>query len=409
MHVLINAASAHMGGAVTFLKNVLPWFARVAPDWRFTTYVPDPTKSKLAGVADRGVHLISYPLGDTSGMRRLYFDQVMIPRLIRTQGVDILFSTTGFGTFFCPAPEVLLVRNMAYFDPAFHARYHNLGRSLRKNSVRRWHSILSMRAADAVVFPSRAMQDSVGAYTTFAGTRVESIHYGFDHEAFSKTELGDAAISKDVATWKEEGYQVLLSVSTFAVQKNYETLVEALALLRRRGMKLKLLTTISREKTTDTAEYDALMARAGDLGVADDIVQLGYIPYENLGSVYRLADAYVFPSFTESFGHSMVEAMAAGLPVIAAGTPVNREVCGTAAEYFDTFSADGAAQTIANVLLNPELRPGMRQRSKERAADFSWKRCAEQYVTLFRELASSGPVLAYASNGTPAQPHHVEE
>src|SRR5690606_7239692 len=136
-----------------------------------------------------------------------------------------------------------------------------------------------------------------------------------------------APILQQVARLKEN-HRVLLNVSTFSVQKNLETLIEALARLRERGLDVVLLTTTSRDKTTDTAEYDALVRRAEELGVRQNWVELGYVPYHELGHLYELADLYVFPSFTESFGHSLVEAMACGLPVVASGMPVNREVCG---------------------------------------------------------------------------------
>src|SRR5690606_25403891 len=123
----------------------------------------------------------------------------------------------------------------------------------------------------------------------------------------------------------------------------------------------------SRDKTPDTAEYDALVRRTGELGVRQNWVELGYVPYPELGHPSELADLYVFPSFTESFGHSLVEAMACGLPVVASGMPVNREVCGDAGVYFDTFDAADCANKIAAVLTDASKAEDLVAASRRRA------------------------------------------
>ncbi|MDX1546579.1 MAG: glycosyltransferase family 1 protein [Rhodothermales bacterium] len=388
MRVLINAASAHMGGSVTYLRNVLRWAPQLAPDDEFIAYVPAKTRAKLAGAGvDPRVTLEPYPYADTSGPSRLYFDQVRIPRLLGEHRADVLFSSTGFGTFFSPRPQVLLIRNLAYFDPAFQAKYRELGRSLKKNTARRWHSLLSIRQADLVLFPTRAMQALVAHYIDLEGKWTESIHYGFDHAAFTQAGSETAALAGDLCRWKADGYRLLLNVSTFAVQKNVETLVEALPHLKAQGVRAKLVTTLSRDVTTDRAEYDALMRRVEALGLREDVVTLGYVPYRQLGALYQAADLYVFPSFTESFGHSMVEAMAAGLPVVAADTAVNREVCGTAGRFFRTFDPLDCARTLASVLQDGAARARQAERAAARARHFSWERYAEQLIALFREAA----------------------
>jgi glycosyltransferase involved in cell wall biosynthesis len=390
LHVLVNAASAHMGGSVTYLQNVLEWLPVVAPDDRFVVYLPRATREKLADLGDGArIQLEDYPYPNTGGLARHHFDQVAIPRLVARHDANLLFSSTGFGTWFSPRAQVLLVRNMAYFDPAFQARYRELRRSLRRNTLRRWHSLLSIRRADFVLFPTRAMRTMVEQYAPLNGTPSRCIHYGFDGKTFAGTEDAGGELPPEFTRWKAEGYHILLNVSTFAVQKNYETLVSALAVLHAQGFRIKLLTTLSREATTDTAEYDALLRHVHALGLQDDVVTLGYVPYRRLHALYRAADLYVFPSFTESFGHSLVEAMAAGLPVVAADTPVNREVCEEAGRYFNTFDAADCASAIAGLLGEAGERRRLASMSVDRAASFSWRRYVEELTSCFREAAQA--------------------
>ena len=388
MHVLINAASAHMGGAVTFLKNAVPALAGADDELAVTVVAPAATVDQLAGMETARLRLQKYPHPRTSGMQRMYFDQYEVPRLVNELNADILFSSTGFGTFRSPRPQVLLVRNMAYFDPIFHQKYRELGRSLRKNTMRRWHSLLSVRTADIALFPTGAIRDAVGRYIHLRDDRTRVIHYGFDHARFARTADASFAWTAKIEQWKRDEYVVLLNVSTFAVQKNVETLVEAMGVLRARGRKVKLLTTISRDKTTDIAEYEALYRRARTLAVDEDVIELGYIPYDELGSVYRAADLYVFPSFTESFGHSLVEAMAAGKPVVAANSAVNVEVCGSAGAYFESFDAESCANVINDILSDEMRLERMREASIARANAFSWRVYGESLIRLFHDLVA---------------------
>jgi len=382
--ILINAASAHMGGSVTSLQNVLQELPEQFPEAHVQVYVPEATCEELP--ACERVEVRAYPYENTRGLQRLYFDQIEIPRITRQTDADVLFSATGFGTLWSPVPQVLSIRNMAYFDPRYEARYRELGRSFVKTRLRRWHSLLSIQAADLVLFPTRAIRDIVGSYVSLHGIGTQVLHYGYDTSRFDVRDGKRDSAREDLLGREEGGGPLILNVSTYAVHKNLETLIEAMPALQKAYPGLKLITTTSRNQTSDTAEYDALKEKAAQLGVADNWIELGYVPNEELPAVYQAADAYVFPSFTESFGHSLVEAMASGLPVIAADTAVHREVCGDAAAYFDTFDTTDCAETICAVLENDDRRTEMARASVRRADHFSWEQYTNRLSELFREL-----------------------
>ncbi|HYE72551.1 MAG TPA: glycosyltransferase, partial [Blastocatellia bacterium] len=102
-----------------------------------------------------------------------------------------------------------------------------------------------------------------------------------------------------------------------------------------------------------------------------------------LPEIYRSSDIFVFPSYTESFGLPLVEAMASGLPIVASDVPVNRELCGDAAIYFSVFDAEDCARAIQLIAEDSGLRCRLREASLKRAKDFTWERHTADLVAVF--------------------------
>jgi len=381
MRILINAASAHLGGSITYLANLLRYLPVAMPDCEFVVYLPTETYTQFQKTDwAKTVTLKCYPYHSTSGASRLYFDQVIIAQLVRAHKCDLLFSTTGFGTYFSPCPQILLIRNAIYFD-----RNEQLSKSTRNNTIRLWLSLASIRTADLTLFPTAAMRDLVAEHMSLTHIKTDVIPYGFDHETFFKLSTSSKFI-KQIQNWRHDGNIILINVSVYAIHKNFETVIESLPLILQSGVPIKFITTLSREHTGHKAEYDALMQRIHTLGLESTVVCLGNIPHDHLASIYNESDIFIFPSVVESFGHPMVEAMAANLPVVASNTAVNREICGSAGLFFDAFSVESCAQAISMLLTNTECRNTMKNNARERAKDFSWSKYAEKFASLALRL-----------------------
>jgi alpha-1,3-rhamnosyl/mannosyltransferase len=118
----------------------------------------------------------------------------------------------------------------------------------------------------------------------------------------------------------------------------------------------------------------------------------------DLPTLYRRADALVFPSLYEGFGLPVLEAMACGIPVIASNAGSLPEVAGDAALMIDPTDRDGLARAIAQVLGNPALHADLACRGVQRAAQFSWHETARRTLAVYQDvLNEAGPrtVRAY--------------
>lgn len=114
-------------------------------------------------------------------------------------------------------------------------------------------------------------------------------------------------------------------------------------------------------------------AQAKRSPVSSTIEFTGFISDSELHELYRHASAYVFPSFFEGFGLSLIEAMACGLVCCCSNNSSLGEIADDAALTFDPASPEQIADCIRRLLTDSALRQNLRRKGIERAACFSWK------------------------------------
>ena len=172
----------------------------------------------------------------------------------------------------------------------------------------------------------------------------------------------------------------ILFVSTIEPRKNLDVLLDAYARLRQRGVYDGALVAVGRVGW----KAESTRARLRAPGVH----HLDYLPADQLASVYRNAELFVFPSIYEGFGFPLLEAMAYGVPSIAARSSSLPEIGGQAALYFDPRDARSLETAIESVLTDAVLRERLSAAGPLRAAQFRWDVAAEQTLAVLRRAAS---------------------
>ena len=114
----------------------------------------------------------------------------------------------------------------------------------------------------------------------------------------------------------------------------------------------------------------------------------GYVPDPSVRALYDRAAAVVCPSVYEGFGLPLVEAMAAGTPIVCSDIPVFREVAADAAVFVQADDADGWSRAVAQVLSDSDLTLDLQARGRVRVGGFSWRHTAERTLALWSDVAA---------------------
>lgn len=176
-----------------------------------------------------------------------------------------------------------------------------------------------------------------------------------------------------------------LSLSALDPRKNMGLLIDAFAKLcmEQPQMDANLLLVGSAPE----AVTEQLLSLSKKLGVEGRIILSGFVPDTYLAPLYSGALAFVFPSLEEGFGLPPLEAMQCGVPVICSNRTSLPEVVGDAGILFDPSDKDALCAAMWHLYNDTSLAEIYSRRGLERAATFSWDRCAADHLSAY-QLAS---------------------
>jgi len=244
------------------------------------------------------------------------------------------------------------------------------------------HMTRELAVADAVICVSESTRDDLLEFYEVDERRVFAIHSGVIPSGARDLGGGRRAThaTRSLAPLGMTPPRYILFVSTIEPRKNLGVLLDAFERLRARGA------------------YDGSLVVVGKIGWkaatiarrlrAPGVVHLDYLDPADLAAVYAGAELFVFPSIYEGFGFPLLEAMAHGVPSIAARSSSLPEIGGDAALYFDPHDARALEALMERALTDRALRDDLAARGRARAAEFGWDRAAEQTLAVLRAVSS---------------------
>lgn len=369
--ILVDGSMARSGGGFTYLVNILPQLCAMSPGDRVRVLL---RSERLANSLRSLPNLEVDVLPDAGWRERLRFTYHVLPRLMKAWRPDLYFSAGESAPLRAACPMIASFRNPIIYTDL------DLGCSWKQRlrlRLLREVSRVSARVCDRIMFVS---EDSAGWIGDSVGVPVRKrrvVHHGIDAAAWARPE-------HELSSTQRQSY--ILSVSSIYSHKNFVRLIEAYAALGRRRDHLPDLVILGDvQHPAYLAQMERARAAAGE-ELAERIHFVGEVPYAEVKAYYAGADLFVFPSYLESFGHPLLEAMATGVPTVAADIPVFREIGGEAAFYADPHKADALAGAMEEALFLPRAREVLIKRGRERVRSFGWDTTARRLLSLFDEV-----------------------
>jgi glycosyltransferase involved in cell wall biosynthesis len=372
--ILIDGSMARGGGGFTYLVNILPQLSALAPSDHFRVLLRN---ERLAQSIPTLPNVEIDLLPDAGWPQRMRFTYGELPRVIADWKADLYFSAGETAPLRASCPMIASFRNPIIYTNL------DLGVSVKQKlrlRLLREISRLSARVCDRIMFVSEDSAGWIGDSVNVPAHKRRVVHHGIDTAAWARPKGQSAA---------PYGNSYILSVSSVYTHKNYVRLIDAYAALGHRRDNLPdLLILGDVQHPGYLAEMHRARAAAGE-DLAERIHIVGEVPYADVKAYYAGADLFVFPSYLESFGHPLLEAMASGLPTVAADIAVFREIAGDAAFYADPYKVDAIAGAIEEALFLPRARETLIKRGRERVRSFGWDATASRLSALFDEVLSA--------------------
>lgn len=242
-----------------------------------------------------------------------------------------------------------------------------------KNAVHRWLREF-MQKCQHIIIPSESLR-TILVREYGLNNRFTVIPTGTDLDPFLRADGTSLRAEKD---WKDE--IILISVGRLAPEKNWDTLLQAFSktCAQHPGVRLVLI--------GDGTARQTLESLASELGISDRVTFTGALPFEEIPRYLKAADVFAFASVTETQGLVTIEAMAAGLPVVAIDGPGTRDIVDHGKQgLLVENDPEALAEGLRRILSDPQQRKRFSHRALKKARTFAIDQLGQQMIGVYEQ------------------------
>jgi glycosyltransferase involved in cell wall biosynthesis len=311
----------------------------------------------------------------TEHIRYQFWKQVVLPFKAWLNNCDILFCGDYFTPLIQPGFKSIEIFHDAFFFE-YPEHYNRLWLKL-------FHHIAvpAARKSAFLMIPTKYASQQIHTHTGIPKDKLVVIYPG---PKSAVKQWVAKQTSPKISRISNRKY--ILHVGVYEKRKNIPALIEAFKRLRDSGHRDFLLVLAGsgngKRFSDDTKQITETIRRHA---LEQHVIQLGYLPDEDLGTVYRNAFMYVFPSFNEGFGIPILEAFECNLPVLVANNTCLPEVGADAVVTFNPYDTDDMVNKMKLVIENESLRHDLILKGKKRLQEFSWETTTQKLLNLFEK------------------------
>lgn len=237
---------------------------------------------------------------------------------------------------------------------------------------RNWSISWAVRFATKLIAVSEdTKKDIIKTYKT-QSKNIQVVHEGIDIKRFK----GCQKVSK----YRKYGNYILF-VGTVQPRKNLIRLIKAFSRIKNKKYRLIIAGKLG-------WLYKEILAAPKKFKVEDRVHFIGRVKDENLPGLYKGARLFVMPSITEGFGLPILEAQAAGVPILSSGKGALPEVAGKGAFFVNPLLVNDIKEGMEKILADKNLREGLVREGLANVSKFSWERTACNTVNLLTKMVA---------------------
>ena len=309
-----------------------------------------PNKPFLAEYDTTGFRIVSFGWGNSH-----LWEQCVLPFYFIGKKDYLVLALMGLGSVLIPHKimtihDLAFIKNPSWYTKAYYCLYKLM-------------TPLAARTSKHIITVSNYSKEEILRYYPFLKREQISVIYNaIDQQLFKPR--------TDVPHPDE---RFILCVSSIDPRKNFARLTEACQ-------------GLTDAKLYIVGNYNRVFSNQKELATDSDHIHfLGRVSDEELVRLYNQAECFVFPSLYEGFGLPPLEAMACGCPVLVSDIPVEREVCGDAALYFNPLEPSEILRIITQYLSNTDvIKKTMRQKGYDNIKRFSWENSANVLMEIIK-------------------------
>jgi len=308
------------------------------------------------------IKIVTLPFYAKNRFIRLVIEQTFLPFIVWRQNIDVLLSLGYSAPIFHLFPSVVTIHDLNWY-------YHPEDFSLLQCFIWKCLTITSARSADHIIAISTATSDSLKQILNIPAAKISIILHGTPNHKFVKD-------TKHLYFKQKYLFTVLAGYP----HKNLITLLRAFRQIHilYPDLLLVICGLGGRADVTNSAYIHRYHL--------DNVVKIiGYVSDEDLSSLYRGTEIFVFPSAYEGFGLPVIEAMSYQIPVVSSNAFSLKEVVGDGGLLVDPYDIDEYVHAVTSLLQSAKLRASIVSRGTNRISALKWSNTAHKTLTILQK------------------------
>ena len=361
-------------GSGQYIRRLLPALRKIAPDLNMTLILP-PHNNQPDNLPNN-VNIVT-TTGRGGRIGKVLFEQRTFPKMVARVNADIAHVPYWGPPLSSPAKLITSILDVIpliipdYAGGIANRLYTSLVSSASQNN------------AHILTISEQSKRDII-EYLNIPEQSITVTYLGIDDRFHPR--MG-AERDETVQQKYDLPEQFVLYLGGFDIRKQVNQLLLAYTYVGQAEGDNIPLVLAGREPKWGTSVFPDLPKYAEELNITDYVRWIGYVDEDDLASLYRLADVFVYPSMYEGFGLPPLEAMASGTPTVTSEIDLFNETLGSGAYLAE--SARAMAGAIIGLLIQEPLRKTMINQGLAQATKYNWRKTAQDTLKVYENVMQS--------------------